>query len=55
MLCSDEAEKHEDIQHAHKLFQELAFEDPDAPDISMAEYLHRRGTNNSVYQLAECK
>lgn len=53
MLCSDEAEKHEDIQHAHKLFQELAFEDPDAPDISMAEYLHRRGTNNSVYQLAE--
>lgn len=55
MLSREEAEEHEDIQRVHKYFQEIALEDPDAPDISMAEYLDRRGANDTIIQLAECK
>ena len=55
MLSSAEAEEHEDIQRVHRYFQGLASEDADAPDISMAEYLRRRGANDTVMQLAECK
>lgn len=55
MLSNDEAEAHEDIQRVHKYFQEIASEDPYAPDMSMAEYLRRRGANDTIIQLAECK
>jgi monoamine oxidase len=53
MLSSDEAEEHADIQRVHEYFQGIASEDPDAPDISMAEYFHRRGANDTITQLAE--
>lgn len=55
MLSSDEAQEHEDIQRVHEYFQGIASEDPDAPDISMAEYLRLRGANDTITQLAECK
>ncbi|KAG0575463.1 hypothetical protein M758_5G006600 [Ceratodon purpureus] len=53
MLSSDEVQEHEDIQRVHEYFQGIASEDPDAPDISMAEYLQRRGANDTITQLAE--
>ena len=55
LLSSTEAEEHEEIQLVHELFQGIAAEDPDAPDISMAEYLCRKGATHTVIQLAQCK
>ena len=54
-MSSIEAEEHKEIQLVHELFQGIAAEDPDAPDISMAEYLCRKGATHTVIQLAQCK
>jgi hypothetical protein len=55
MVSSSEADEHTDILHVHQIFQRLAEEDPEVPDISMAEYLHCKGVNRVVTQLAQCK
>lgn len=55
MLTSAEAEDDKDIQVVHGLFQGIASEDPNAPDISVAEYLRRKGANHVVTQFALCE
>jgi hypothetical protein len=53
MVSSSEANEHTDILHVHQIFERLAEEDPEVPDMSMAEYLHRKGVNRVVTQLAQ--
>ncbi|KAH9576989.1 hypothetical protein CY35_01G191100 [Sphagnum magellanicum] len=53
MVSSSEANEHTDILHVHQIFERLAEEDPEVPDMSMAEYLHCKGVNRVVTQLAQ--
>jgi hypothetical protein len=53
MVSSSEANEHTDILHVHQIFERLADEDPEVPDMSMAEYLQCKGVNRVVTQLAQ--
>lgn len=54
-MTNEEAETHPDVQYVHDIFVRIADEDTTLPDMSVAEYLRKKGVSHSVMQLAQCK
>ncbi|BFI42826.1 protein MpOMT24 [Marchantia polymorpha subsp. ruderalis] len=53
LLTSEQASEHADIEMVHDLFKALIDEDSTPEDMSMAEYLRKKGVSSTVMSFAE--